>query len=126
MHRVEGAQDALLELEDADLDGLAAREILRQARSLQDWPPGSVPDALMERLSKGEAAVVQQIALEKGAPAEAADSVRTLKRLRYSREKAELQREIDRLQQAGAAIHDHEIIALWERKKDLLQRLDKQ
>jgi hypothetical protein len=54
------------------------------------------------------------------------DSVRTLKRLRYSRENADLQREIDRLQQAGAARHEHEIIALWERKKDLLQRLDKQ
>ena len=126
LHQVEGAREALVDLEDADLDGLATREILRQARSLQDWPPGSVPEALMERLSKGEAAVVQQIAREKGAPADAADSVRTLKRLRYGREKAELQREIDRLQQAGAAIHDHEIIALWERKKDLLQRLDKQ
>jgi DNA primase len=126
MHQAAGAQDAMLELEDADLDGLATREILRQARSLQDWPAGSVPEALMERLSKGEAALVQQIAREKGAPADAADSVGTLKRLRYSREKADLQREIDRLQQAGAAAHEHEIIALWERKKYLLQRLDKQ
>jgi hypothetical protein len=126
MHHVEGAQEALLELEDSDLDGLATKEILRQARSLQDWPVGSVPEALVERLSKGEGALIQQIAREKGAPADAADSVRTLKRLRYSREKADLQREIDRLQQAGAAIHEHEIIALWERKKDLLQRLDKQ
>jgi DNA primase len=126
MHQVEGAQEALLELEDQDLDGLATKEILRQARSLQDWPAGSVPEALSERLSKGEAALVQQIASEKKAPADAADSVRTLKRLRYGREKADLQREIDRLQQAGAANHEHEIIALWERKKDLLQRLDKQ
>jgi DNA primase len=126
MHQAAGAQDAMLELEDADLDGLATREILRQARSLQDWPAGSVPEALMERLSKGEAALVQQIAREKGAPADAADSVGTLKRLRYSREKADLQREIDRLQQAGAAAHEHEILALWERKKYLLQRLDKQ
>ena len=126
MHQIEGGQEALLELEEADLEGLATRDILRQARSLQDWPAGSVPEALMERLSKGEAALVQQIAREKGAPADAADSVRTLKRLRYSREKADLQREIDRLQQAGAATHEHEIIALWERKKDLLQRLDKQ
>jgi hypothetical protein len=126
MHQADGVQDAVLELEEADLDGLATREILRQARSLQDWPSESVPGALIERLSKGEAALVQQIAREKSAPADAADSVRTLKRLRYGREKAELQREIDRLQQAGAATHDHEIIALWERKKDLLQRLDQQ
>ena len=125
MHQIEGCSEAVLDLEDSDLDGLATREILRQARSLQDWPAASVPQALLERLSKGEAALVEQIARERGAPADAADSVRTLKRLRYSREKAELQREIDRLQQAGAAAHDHEIIALWERKKDLLQRLDK-
>jgi DNA primase len=122
----EGVQAALLDLDDVDLEGLATREILRQARSLQGWPAESVPQALIERLSKGEAALVQQIAREKGAPADAVDSVRTLKRLRYSRENADLQREIDRLQQAGAARHDHEIIALWERKKDLLQRLDKQ
>ena len=126
MRQTDGVQEALTDLDDADLEGLATREILRQARSLQDWPAGTVPQALIERLSKGEAALVQQIAREKGAPADAADSVRTLKRLRYSRENADLQREIDRLQQAGAARHDTEIIALWERKKDLLQRLDKQ
>ena len=66
MHGVDGAQGAVLELEDSDLDGLATREILRQARSLQDWPAGAVPEALVERLSKGEAALVQQIAREKG------------------------------------------------------------
>ena len=52
--------------------------------------------------------------------------MRTLKRRRFDRERAEVQREIDRLQEAGAAGHDHEIDALWERKKDLLQRLDRQ
>lgn len=125
MRQAPGAREALLELDEADLEGLATRDILRQARSLQDWGTGAVPQALIERLSKGEAALVEQIAREKGAPAEAADSVRTLKRIRYSRENADLQREIDRLQQAGAARYETEIIALWERKKDLLQRLDK-
>jgi DNA primase len=126
IHESAGAREALLELEDADLDGLASRDILRQARSLQEWPAGSLPDALIERLSTGEAAFVQEIARSAGAPAEAADCVRTLKSLRYDRERAAVQREIDRLQEAGAAGHDHEIDALWERKKDLLQRLDKQ
>jgi hypothetical protein len=126
MHRTAGAQDALLELEDIDLDGLASRDVLRQARSLQEWPAGSLPDALIERLSKGEAAFVQDIARQTGAPGDAADCVRTLKRRRFDRERAEVQREIDRLQEAGAAGHDHEIDALWERKKHLLQRLDKQ
>jgi hypothetical protein len=126
MHRTAGAQEALLELEDTDLDGLASREILKQARSLQEWPAGSLPDALIERLSKGEAGFVQEIARSAGAPADAADCVRTLKSLRFDRERAEVQREIDRLQEAGGAGKDDEMNALWERKKDLLQRLDKQ
>jgi DNA primase len=126
MHQTDGAQEALLELQETDLDGLASREVLRQARSLQEWPAGSLPDALIERLSKGEVAFVQEIARQTGAPGDAADCVRTLKRRRFDRERAEVQREIDRLQEAGAAGHDQEIDALWERKKDILQRLDKQ
>lgn len=126
MHQTEGAQEALLELEETDLEGLASGEVLRQARSLQEWPAGSLPDALIERLSKGEAAFVQDIARQTGAPGDAADCVRTLKRRRFDRERAAVQREIDRLQEAGAAGHDQEIDALWERKKDILQRLDKQ
>jgi DNA primase len=126
MHQTEGAQGALLELEEIDLDGLASREVLRQARSLQEWPAGALPEALIERLSTGEAAFVQEIARQTGAPGDAADCVRTLKRRRFDRERAEVQREIDRLQEMGAAGHDQEIVALWERKKDILQRLDKQ
>ena len=124
MHQTAGAQEALLELEDTDLDGLASRDVLRQARSLQEWPAGSLPDALIERLRKEEAVFVQEIARSAGAPADAADCVRTLKRLRYDRERAEVQREIDRLQEAGAASHEHEIVALWERKKNLLHRIE--
>jgi len=126
MHQTEGAREALLELEAADLEGLATREILRQARSLQDWPAAALPDALIERLSTGESALVQEITRQTGAPADVPGSVATLKRLRCDREQAELQREINRLQEAGGPGHDHEINALWERKKDLLQRLDRQ
>lgn len=119
-----GAVGPLLELEDLDLDGLGTREILRQARALQGWPAGALPDGLVERLSVGEAALVREIASQTGAPAEAGDCVRTLKRLRYDRERADVQRQIDRLQEAGAAAHDHEIVALWERKKHLLQQIE--
>jgi hypothetical protein len=116
---------ALGELEPPDLDGLATREILRQAQSLQGWPIASLPKAFIERLSKGEAELVENIGRQAGAPADAADCVRTLKRLRYDRERADVQREIDRLQEAGAVHHEHEIIALWERKKDLLHRIER-
>jgi hypothetical protein len=47
-----------------------------------------------------------------------------LKRLRWERERAAIQREIDRLQGLGAARHDQEIDALWARKKDLLHRIE--
>jgi len=53
-----------------------------------------------------------------------ADCVRTLKRLRYDRERAQVQREIDRLQEAGAARHEDEIVALLERKLNLAHRIE--
>jgi len=124
IHRPGDVVVTLQDLESEDLDGLAAGEILRQARSLHDWPAGSLPEALLQRLSTGEAALVAEISRQAGAPADAADCVRTLKRLRYDRERAHLQREIDRLQEAGAAEHETEIVALWERKKHLLHRIE--
>jgi DNA primase len=115
---------ALVGLDPADLDGLATREILRQAQSLQGFPPSSLPEALMQRLTTGEADLVTDIARQADAPAEAADCVRALKRLRYDRERAAVQREIDRVQEAGGAGKDDEIVDLWERKKDLLHRIE--
>ena len=124
MHHPDAGSTALLALDPADLDGLATREILRQAQSLQGWPAEALPEALIERLSTAEASLVQDVARQAGAPADAADCVRTLKCLRYDRERADVQREIDRLQEAGAARHEDEIVALWERKKDLLHRME--
>ena len=111
-------------MEPEDFQGLASSGILRQARSLQGWPPESIPAALLERLNTGEATLVQDIAAQAKAPADVDGSVRTLKCLRYDRERADVQREIDRLQEAGAARHEQEIVALWERKKHLLHRIE--
>jgi DNA primase len=115
------AVPALAELEDDDLEGLAARAILQQARSLQDLPAGSLPQTLIERLSEVEARLVDAIGRQPHPPGDPLDCVRALKRLRYTRERAAVQREIDRLQEAGAADHETEIVALWDRKKTLLQ-----
>src|SRR5258708_35103149 len=52
MHQSPGAREALIELDDSDLDGLATREVLRQARSLQDWPAEALPECLIGRLRK--------------------------------------------------------------------------
>jgi DNA primase len=123
VHHPEAGVAAVGALDELDLDGLATREILRQAQSLQGWPGGSLPDALIERLSTAEAALVQDVARQDGAPADPADCVRTLKRQRYDRERAQVQREIDRLQEAGAARHDTEITALLKRQQALVQRI---
>ena len=120
----ETAVEALAGLDGEDLQGLATAGILQQAQSLQGWPGGAIPGALVERLSKGEAALIQDIAGQAQAPADVEGCIRTLKCLRYDRERAAVQREIDRLQEAGAARHEDEIVALWERKKDLLHRIE--
>ena len=115
---------ALTELETADLDGLATGPIINQARSLQGWPEASLPDTLIERLNEGEAGLVQEIGRQSHPPAEPVDCVRALKRLRYVRERTEVQREIDRLQELGAARHADEIVALWDRKRALVQQIE--
>jgi DNA primase len=118
------ALEALAELEPGDTDDLATRSILEQARSLQEWPPASLPETLIERLNSGEASLVAEIGRQSHPPAVPADCVRTLKRLRFDRERAAVQREIDRLQEQGAVVHEAEIVSLLARKNVLLQRIE--
>ncbi|HKT80085.1 MAG TPA: DNA primase [Vicinamibacterales bacterium] len=120
----EAGLSALADVESPDLEGLATQAILRQAQSLQGWPAGTLPEALIERLSTAEAALVQEIARQAGAPADPADCVKTLKKQRYDRERAQVQREIDRLQEEGAGRYEREITALLERKLDLAHRIE--
>jgi DNA primase len=124
VHAPAVALEALAQAEPADLDGLGSRAILEQARSLQDWPASALPEALFERLNKQEVSLVEEIARHKQSPGDPAECVRALKRMRYDRERADVQREIDRLQEAGASRHEHEIVALWDRKKALVQRIE--
>jgi hypothetical protein len=44
--------------------------------------------------------------------------------MRFDRERPAVQREIDRLQEEGAARYEQEIVALWARKKTLLQQIE--
>jgi DNA primase len=125
MHDPVAGLAALAELEGEDLQGLAAGGILRLARSLAGWPARDIPATLLERLTLEEARLATEVGAEAGAPAWSPEEcVRVLKRLRCERERAELQRQIDRLQELGAARHDEEISALWARKKDLLHRIE--
>ncbi len=115
---------ALSGLDEADFDGLTTRAVLEAARSLLGRPISAIPSALLERLTTVEAQLVTSIATEPVAPAPAAECGRAIRRLRYEREQAALQREIDRLQGLGASHHDTQIDALWRQKKDLLHRIE--
>jgi hypothetical protein len=79
---------------------------------------------LIERLSMVEAQLVTAIASETEAHAhEAEECARSLRRLRYERERAAVQQEIDRLQQHPPAGGD-QLEQLLVRKYDLIQRID--
>jgi DNA primase len=116
-----GAVAAFAELEEGDLDGLWAAGIVQQARSLQGCPVDSIPRTLLERLSKGEAGVIDEICRQATPPGAALDCVRALKKLRVDRDLAEIQRELSRLQEQGSAA-DGGMDALLVRKQALLQR----
>ena len=83
-----------------------------------------MPTTLLERLNDQEAELVRRISERPTAPAPPDGCIYALKRLRYERQRAELQREIDRLQEAGAQGDDARIDALWRQKEDLLHRLE--
>jgi DNA primase len=123
-HNTAEALAALGGLDDEDLEQLAAREIFELARNLHDEPVDLLPSALLQRLNTVNVQLVTSIAAIASSPASPADCARALKRLRCERERAAIQREIDRLQQLDATQHGHEINDLWQRKKDLLHRIE--
>ena len=124
IHNTEAALGALDELDAEDLDNLACREIFEVAQSLRTEPAGLLPTAMLQRLSTVSAQLVTSLAANTTSPAPAAECARALKRLRWDRDRAAIQREIDRLQELGAGQHGHEIDALWQKKKDLLHRIE--
>jgi DNA primase len=125
IHNSSDAMPAVAGLDDADLDGLAGRQILEVARSLHDEPLELLPSTLLQRLSTGEAQLVTSIAAIDRPSAPAAEAARALKRLRWERERAALQREIDRLQQLGASLHGDEINVLSRRLTAVAVQLDR-
>src|SRR5216684_7352761 len=124
IHNTKEAFTALAELDGEDLESLAGREIFELARSLNNGSPELLPSSLLQRLSTVDAQLVTSIAATTASPAPPLECARALKRIRWERDRAAIQREIDRLQELGAARNDHEIDALWQRKKDLLHRIE--
>jgi DNA primase len=124
IHNTSAALEALAGLDDDDLEELAGKHILEMARSLHNEPLDLLPSTLLQRLSTVNAQLVTSIAANDVTQAPPAACARALKRLRWERERAAIQREIDRLQELGATQHGREIDTLWQRKKDLLHRLE--
>jgi hypothetical protein len=124
IHNPDEAFDAMVELDAEDLDLLAGREVFEVARSLHNQPGTFSPPTLLERLSMVNAQLVTSIASDPAPSAPAVDCARAIKRLRCERDRAAIQREIDRLQELGAGQYGHEIDALWQRKKNLLHRIE--
>jgi DNA primase len=123
-HEPEAAAEALAGLEAQDLEGLRTAPILLAAQGLAAGAPEHLPRTLAERLNQEEAELVSEIGQAPTRPAPADACVQALKRLRYERERAAVQREIDRLQESGQGGDDARIDALWLQKKDLSQRIE--
>ena len=123
IHQPEDALDALASLDGPDFDGLSSRSILDLAQKLNE-DKGFSPSALLERLSTVDAQLTTAIASEGEAHVrDAHDCVRILKRLRWERERAAIQREIDRLQEVGAR-DGEKLQELLVRKYVVIQRIE--
>jgi DNA primase len=127
-HKTEEALAALAELEAPDLEHLAGREIFETARELRSHPPELLPSELLRRLSTMNNQVVTGIAGEVAAPVsgpgDLTECARILKRLRCERDRAAIQREIDRLQGLGSGTHGDELDLLLNQKRTLAQRIE--
>jgi DNA primase len=122
-HRPVEAAAAVAQLEPEDLEGLAAAPVFRLAAGLLELPPDLLPALLRERLSEGERATLDRAASAPAPAAAAGDCVAAIRRLRVDRERAAVQGEIDRLQERSE-MTDGALAALWQRKKELLRRLE--
>jgi DNA primase len=123
VHQQEDSLEALTTLDPEDFGGLAGGRILDLAKKLNE-DKGFSPAALFERLSTLDAQLVTAIASEGEAHVhDAHDCVRILKRLRWERERAAIQREIDRLQELGA-LDGEKLQELLVRKYDVIQRIE--
>jgi DNA primase len=124
IHEPDAALAALELLEDDDFAGLASRRVLDLARSLHGQAPAHVPSAMLERLTEGDLRLVTGIAAEPTRPAPAEDCVRTLRLMRFDRERAALQREIDVLQQRPTGDSMARIEQLGLQKIELKRRIE--
>lgn len=120
----EGA-GVLSDLDAEDLEELGTRAILEQARSLQGCPAESIPESLKERLSTGEARLVDEISAAPEPPVKVlADCLVELRKRRLERERAAIERELNALLAQGVPGHDPRINELGTRRIGLKQQIE--
>ena len=125
MRQPEQAARVLGDIRDEELEGLATADILRQARSLQGCPPGSLPPTLLERLSKEEVRLVESISIQPEAPARIlTDCVLELRKHRLIRERTAVERQLASLLEQGVPSHDGRIDELGTRQIGLKRQID--
>jgi DNA primase len=124
IHQPGPALEALDGLDPADLEGLASSSVLDLARKLNKDNRFS-PSVLLECLSMAEAQLVTGIASETEAHAlDASECARSITRRRLERERAAVQRDIDRLQQQPEGSGPDVLESLLRRKMDLSRRIE--
>jgi DNA primase len=122
-HDDDGVREALGSLVAEDFETLLTRRILEVAQSLHESGIEDVPSALLARLNSEEARLVAGIAAEPAQPVPAAESAAELRLLRFERERAGLQREIERWQAGGESGEQLEV--LLQRKVELSREINR-
>jgi DNA primase len=122
-HDDDGAREALAGLDPEDFESLLTRRILEVAEGLHEDGTDDVPSALLARLNSEEARLVTGIAAESVQPVPAAESAAELRLLRYERERAGLQREIEQLQSGGET--GEQLDVLLQRKVELSREINR-
>jgi DNA primase len=115
------AADALTELEPADLVGLAARALLESAQAFArderaHGRSGSVASRLLSELGESDVTFLTGLSAQVAKPAPVADCIRVLRERRATRERQEIQRQIDAFQQTGGASGTVDVDELLARK----------
>lgn len=122
-HDDDGAREALAGLVPDDFETLLTRRILEIAQGLHESGTEDVPSALLARLNTEEARLVTGMAAESVRPVPAAESAAELRLLRYERERAGMQREIEQLQSSGETGERMEV--LGQRKVELSREINR-
>lgn len=118
----EPAVAAVLELDDADFEGLAAAAVFHHTRALADAPIDRFPGMLLGRLNDHQQQWLIGIAARSESASPPVECARALRFLRYERELSDVQGQIASMQRDGDL--GEQFNTLLARKYDLRMQLE--